>query len=96
VLYEDYRYTSGYVGGSGESYLRKMAEETGGISFRVGRRESLDDIYDQIQRAMRSQYALGYTSTNTARDGAFRKLEIRLKDKNQKVLARKGYYATRG
>ena len=42
---------------------------------------------------MRSQYVIGYSSTNETRDGAFRKLEIRLADKNLKAQSRKGYYA---
>jgi hypothetical protein len=42
---------------------------------------------------MRSQYAIGFTSTNEKKDGSFRRLEIRMKDKTQKAQARKGYYA---
>jgi hypothetical protein len=42
---------------------------------------------------MRSQYAIGFTSTNERKDGGFRRLEIRMKDKTLKAQARKGYYA---
>jgi hypothetical protein len=42
---------------------------------------------------MRSQYALGYTSSNPNKDGSFRKIEIRSDDKDLKVQARKGYFA---
>jgi hypothetical protein len=42
---------------------------------------------------MRSQYAIGYTPANPAKDGTFRKLEIRTTNKDWKVQARKGYYA---
>ena len=42
---------------------------------------------------MRSQYAIGYTPSNPDKDGRFRKLDIRVSDKNLKVQARKGYYA---
>jgi hypothetical protein len=44
---------------------------------------------------MRSQYAIGYTPTNAAKDGSFRKIEIRTGNKDWKVQARKGYYANR-
>lgn len=91
ILYEDWQ----RYGGGGDGYIRRMAEETGGASYRVGRKESLDDIYNRIQEGLRTQYALGYTPTNPARDGGFRKLEIRLRDKNLKVQARKGYYASK-
>jgi hypothetical protein len=42
---------------------------------------------------MRSQYSIGYVPSNPAKDGSFRKIDIRVDDKNYKVQARKGYYA---
>lgn len=97
ILYEDPRYTSGYYGGtSGEGPLKKMSEETGGRMFRVDRRYGLEQIYDEIQQELRSQYAIGYTPTNTARDGSFRKVEIRARNKDLKVQTRRGYYASKG
>jgi hypothetical protein len=42
---------------------------------------------------MRSQYAIGYVSTNSTRDGGFRKIEVRTANRDMKVQARKGYYA---
>ncbi|MCC7154624.1 MAG: VWA domain-containing protein [Bryobacterales bacterium] len=95
VLYEDPRYTSGFYGGmSGEGPLKRMSEETGGRMFRVDRRYSLEQIYNEIQQELRSQYAIGYTPTHPSRDGGFRKVEIRAKSKDLKVQARRGYYAS--
>jgi len=82
-----------FGGISGEGPMRKLAEETGGRVFRVDRRNRLDDIYTQIQQEMRSQYAAGFTPANPNHDGSFRKLEIRMKDKDLKAQVRKGYYA---
>lgn len=94
ILFEDPRYTSWQYGGvSGEAAMRRMAEETGGRVFRVSRRESLDDIYDTIQTELRSQYSIAYAPTNQARDGSFRRIEIRTKNRNYRVQVRKGYYA---
>jgi VWFA-related protein len=96
VLYEDPHYTSAFYGGhSGEGPLRRMAEDTGGRMFRVDRRNTLESIYQQIQEEMRSQYTIGYTPSNTLRDGGFRKVEIRTRNKDLKVQARKGYYASK-
>lgn len=96
VMYEDPRYTSGFYGGfSGEGPMKKMAEETGGRMFRVDRRNTLEQIYDEIQQELRSQYAIGYTPTNTARDGGFRKTEIHVRNKDLKVQTRRGYYASK-
>lgn len=94
VLFEDPRYTSAMFGGaSGEGAMKRLAEETGGRMFRVDRRMTLEQIYDQIAEEMRTQYAIGYTTSNPAKDGTFRRVEIRPKDRNLRVQARKGYYS---
>jgi VWFA-related protein len=83
-----------FGGSAGGGILRRMAEETGGQSFRVSRKQPLSEAFEEIQRAMRTQYAIGYLPTNGKKDGTFRRIEIKTKDKDQKVQARKGYYAT--
>jgi VWFA-related protein len=82
----------GFGGGGGEGDLRKMSEETGGRVFKVDRRNSLDDVFRQLQDEMRSQYSIGYTPSNDRKDGNYRQLEIRVANKDYKVQARKGYY----
>ena len=81
------------VGGGGEGDLRRMSTETGGHVFKVDRKNSLDDIFRELQDEMRSQYAIGYTPSNPKKDGSFRKIEIRTANKDFKVQARRGYYA---
>lgn len=94
ILFEDPRYTSWQYGGvSGEGAMRRMAEETGGRVFRVSRRESLDDIYDTIQTELRSQYSIAYAPSNQARDGSFRRVEVKTKNRDYRVQVRRGYYA---
>lgn len=80
-------------GGGGEAELRRMSGDTGGRVFKVDRRYTLDDVFRDLQDEMRSQYSISYTSTNTKRDGSFRKLDVRVASKDMKVQTRKGYYA---
>ncbi|MCU1334793.1 MAG: von Willebrand factor, type [Bryobacterales bacterium] len=80
-------------GGSGEGELKRMSDETGGRVLKVDRRNTLDDIFKEIQDEMRSQYAIAYTPTNPKKDGSYRKLEFKTSNKDYKVQARKGYYA---
>ena len=80
-------------GGSSDSALRQMSEDTGGHVFHIDRKTTLQQAFDELQEEMRSQYAIGYTPTNPAKDGTFRKLEIKTGNKDWKVQARKGYYA---
>jgi VWFA-related protein len=86
----------GSAGGfySGESEMRKLTEATGGRVINVGNKfDKLREAFDQIAAELRSQYSIGYTSTNTVMDGGYRKLEIKSKQ-NYKIQSRAGYYAT--
>jgi VWFA-related protein len=94
ILYVDRRFYGGFqVGYSGESVLKQMSEETGGRLFTVGGKNTLDAIFGQIQEEMRTQYLIGYTPTNSNKDGSFRKIDLKTHDKDFKVQVRKGYYA---
>lgn len=81
-------------GGGGEGILKRISDETGGRVFKVSSKNTLHDVFVQLQDEMRSQYAITYSPTNNARDGSFRRIEIRTENKDYKVQARKGYYAT--
>jgi VWFA-related protein len=80
-------------GGGGEGELRRMSDATGGHVYKVDRKHPLDEVFQELQDEMRSQYAIGYTPTNDVKDGSYRKLDIRVSNKDMKVQARKGYYA---
>ena len=92
IVYSIYFSDPRFYPGS-DSALKRISNDTGGRVFHVGRKNTLQNIFKEIQEEMRSQYALGYTSTNPNRDGGFRKIEIRPTDKDLKVQARKGYFA---
>jgi VWFA-related protein len=78
---------------SGEGEMRKLTEATGGRVINVGNKfDKLKDAFDQISAELRSQYNIGYTSTNTALDGSYRKLEVKSKQ-GYKIQTRAGYYA---
>jgi VWFA-related protein len=87
----------GFYGGfgySGDSEMKKLTFETGGRVIDVGNKpEKLKQAFDQIALELRSQYNIGYTPTNSAKDGSFRKVEIHPKEKEYKIQARNGYYA---
>ena len=85
----------GFGGGGGESELRRMSDETGGHVFKVDRKHPLEEIFQELQDEMRSQYAIGYTPTNEVKDGSYRRLDVRTSNKEFKVQARKGYYAVK-
>ena len=82
------------MGGGGESALRHMSDETGGRVYTVDRGHSLSEIYSEIERDVRSQYSVAYAPLNSKQDGTFRKIEIKTSNKEFKVQARRGYYAS--
>ena len=91
VIYSFFYYEPMY--GSDEGALKRLSGDTGGRVFDVAKRGGLDKAFAQLQEEMRSQYALSYSPANDKKDGAFRRVEIKTKDSNLKVQARKGYYA---
>jgi Ca-activated chloride channel homolog len=80
----------------GDNVLKEMARDTGGKAFFPFKVDDLEDAFRQISQELRSQYNLGYYSTNLQRDGKFRKLEIRVQERGFKLNYRKGYYAPKG
>jgi VWFA-related protein len=91
----------GFYGGDpyyGVGDMKKMTQETGGRVIEVGNNlEQLKDAFAQIANELRSQYSIGYTPSNTKRDGSFRKIEIKVPNsKDLKIQSRNGYYAPKG
>jgi VWFA-related protein len=78
----------------GDVDMEKLTEQTGGRMIEVKKAEKLRDAFDQIAQELRSQYSIGYTPSNTARDGGFRRIQIKSTD-GYKIQARQGYYATK-
>jgi Ca-activated chloride channel family protein len=81
--------------------LVQMAEETGGEAIFPLSMKEIETAYDRIVETIRAQYSLGYVSTNTARDGRWRRLEVKVArtvggkstTRDLRVQTRKGYFA---
>lgn len=76
----------------GDKVLRRLSEETGGRAFFPFAARDLAANFQEISRELRSQYSLGYISTNQARDGTFRAIAIEA-DKSLHVRSKTGYFA---
>jgi VWFA-related protein len=80
------------IGGSIDTdAVKRLSDQTGGRTFEW--KKKLDPIFRQINDELRSQYSLSYVSTNDRHDGLFRKIDVKMVDKNHNVQARTGYYA---
>jgi len=77
----------------GDKVLKYLAEHTGGQAFFPFEASDLASNFQEIARALRSQYSLAYTSTNPARDGTFRVITLDTVEKGLHVRAKTGYFA---
>jgi Ca-activated chloride channel family protein len=75
--------------------LASISEDTGGKVFFPKTAADVHAIVAEIANDLRSQYSLGYISSNLARDGAFRTVKIELTGKktDMKIRHRRGYFA---
>ena len=60
----------------GDNVLKRFAAETGGRAFFPFEANDLAENFRAIGRDLRTQFLLSYTSTDTARDGTFRNINI--------------------
>ncbi len=88
-----------WLGGYGS--VEKITQETGGEVIEVDPTRSVAAALAGVIERLKTRYTLGYHPTNKARDGGFRRIEVRLTDpygqpqRDYHVFAKKGYYAPR-
>jgi Ca-activated chloride channel homolog len=73
-------------------FLRQLAQETGGRVYFPLQAEDLQSIYSQIADEIASQYSLGYVSKNAKRDGAWRRIAVRVDRASAVTRTKQGYY----
>ena len=88
-----------------DNRLRSFADLTGGAAYYPRLEGELPSIFKNISQQLRSQFSMAYTSTNTNKDGKYRKIRVDVntpltdnkgKPLKLKVITRKGYKAAEG
>jgi Ca-activated chloride channel family protein len=80
-----------------EHILTTLTRETGGQVFFPESLGELETVYDRIAEELRTQYSLGYVSSNARRDGKWRRIVVRTPDRaGLQVRHKLGYYAPPG
>jgi VWFA-related protein len=79
----------------GKKILQQLSKETGGRFFEVTKKETIDQIYAEIDEELRNQYALGYTPEKADADVGYHKIELTSKQKDAVVQTREGFYIGR-
>jgi VWFA-related protein len=74
--------------------LTSLASDTGGTAFTDT--NDFGEAFSRVERDISSYYILGFSSTNTNKDGRFRRISVRIRNRaNVRVEAKQGYYADR-
>jgi len=76
--------------------LRKIAQLTGGRAYFPDSPDDIERVWRDIAGGIRSQYTIGYFSSNSSLDGGFRKVKIVASRKGGRALrvtTREGYVA---
>jgi VWFA-related protein len=79
----------------GKKILQQLSKETGGRLFEVTKKETIDQIYAEIDEELRNQYALGYTPNKPDADLGYHKIQLTTKQKDATVQTREGFYIDR-
>jgi len=95
------RGTAAYSGGAMQSQLdanfgsqetlATLSSDTGGKAFFDS--NDFAPAFQQVQHDTEAYYIVGFRSTNTARDGSFRHLTVKMNRSDVKLDYRPGYYA---
>ena len=79
-----------------EFVLRQLSQETGGRAFFPNTVAELPKIYQTISDELSSQYSIAYTSKNPLKNGAWRRIVVRVKTPGLTARTRQGYYGPTG
>ena len=82
---------SGYS--KGEAILDLLTRSTGGTILPAREEGQLKRAFSDLGKALRSQYALGYSPANFQADGSFHSVELSARKPGYKVRCRRGYFA---
>ena len=75
--------------------LRRITDESGGYTEVVRDSPDLAPATERIAEELNHQYMLGYTPTHPP-DGRYHRISVRVKDRDYRVRARRGYVAAPG
>ena len=78
-----------------QGVLKNFAEKTGGTFISTPGGIAMREAFRKIVAELGSQYTLAYQPKNTARDGKWRAIELRVAKPNLTIRTRKGYHAAK-
>jgi Ca-activated chloride channel homolog len=74
-------------------YLQELADRSGGRLYEADTLYNVTQAFSNIAEELRHQYSLSYYPTNVKKDGAYRRVKVRVEKSGMIVRARDGYRA---
>lgn len=75
----------------GDSKMRSLAAETGGVAYFIRKVEQFDETYGTLEKDLRSQYLLTYQTESSKKDQTYRTIEVKVDKPNVKVRTIRGF-----
>jgi len=86
-------YPLGLGKGVARGVLEDLGGQSGGRAYFPPTVEDLAEVYELVAKELRSQYSIGYSSTNRIRDGAWRDLKVEIPGTDLIVRTKEGFFA---
>jgi Ca-activated chloride channel family protein len=75
----------------GSGAMKTLASETGGVAYFVRNVKDLDATYAELEKDLRSQYLIGYSTETSKNDNAYRTIEVKVNRPDARVRTVRGY-----
>jgi Ca-activated chloride channel family protein len=76
---------------SGANKMKSLAAETGGVAYFIRNVDRLDETYTQLEKDLRSQYLIAYSTESTKTDKQYRTVEVKVDRPDARVRTIRGF-----
>lgn len=75
----------------GDTGMKNLAAETGGVAYFIRNVNQLNDAYAQLEKDLRSQYLLTYHTQSSKKDQTYRAIEVKVDRPDARVRTIRGF-----
>ena len=76
---------------SGTNKMKSLAAETGGVAYFIKNVNTLGETYTQLEKDLRSQYLLAYSTESMKTDRGYRTVEVKVDRPDARVRTIRGF-----
>jgi Ca-activated chloride channel family protein len=71
--------------------MKTLAAETGGVAYFIRDADALTEVYDRLEKELRTQYLIGYHAESSRKDERYRIVDVQVTRKDARVRTIRGY-----